>query len=81
MGWNIIAECFREDGKQSTITLGTITRLAGSTLRKTSESFKRYWTRSRHPRTREPRTRISRHTLWTSMVRCDSERNRASLAR
>jgi hypothetical protein len=25
--------------------------------------------------------RIFRQTLWTSMVRCDSERNRASFAR
>jgi hypothetical protein len=28
-----------------------------------------------------PVTRIFRQTLWTSMVRCDSERNRASFAR
>ena len=31
MRWNIIVECVGEDGKQSTITLGTIERLAGST--------------------------------------------------
>jgi hypothetical protein len=31
MRWNIIVECFGEDGKQSTITLGTVERLAGST--------------------------------------------------
>ena len=37
MRWNIIVECVGEDGKQSTITLGTIERLAG--LRKTSESI------------------------------------------
>ena len=35
MRWNIIVECVGEDGEQSTITLGTIERLAG--LRKTSE--------------------------------------------
>ena len=34
MRWNIIVECVKEDGEQSTITLGTIERLAG--LRKTS---------------------------------------------
>jgi hypothetical protein len=31
MRWNIIVECVGEDGKQSTITLGTIERLVGST--------------------------------------------------
>jgi hypothetical protein len=31
MRWNIIVECVGEDGKQSTITLGTVERLAGST--------------------------------------------------
>ena len=31
MRWNIIVECVGEDGKQSTISLGTIQRLAGST--------------------------------------------------
>ena len=31
MRWNIIVKCVGEDGKQSTITLGTIERLAGST--------------------------------------------------
>jgi len=31
MRWNIIVECVGEDGKRSTITLGTIERLAGST--------------------------------------------------
>jgi len=31
MRWNIIVECVGEYGKQSTITLGTIERLAGST--------------------------------------------------
>ena len=31
MRWNIIVECVREDGKQSTITLSTIERLAGRT--------------------------------------------------
>jgi len=31
MRWNIILECVGEDGGQSTITLGTIERLAGST--------------------------------------------------
>jgi hypothetical protein len=31
MRWNIILECVGKDGKQSTITLGTIERLAGST--------------------------------------------------
>jgi len=31
MRWNIILECVGEDGKQSTITLGTIERLAGRT--------------------------------------------------
>jgi hypothetical protein len=31
MRWNIIAECVGEDGKQSTVTLGTIERLARST--------------------------------------------------
>jgi hypothetical protein len=31
MRWNIILECIGEDGEQSTITLGTIERLAGST--------------------------------------------------
>jgi hypothetical protein len=34
MRWNIIVECVEEDGKQSTITLGTIERLAGSTTAK-----------------------------------------------
>jgi hypothetical protein len=34
MRWNIIVECVGEDGKQSTITLGTIERLAGSTTAK-----------------------------------------------
>jgi len=29
--WNIIVECVGEDGKQSTIALGTVERLAGST--------------------------------------------------
>src|ERR1700730_14429073 len=31
MRWNIIVECVGEDGQQSTITLGTIERLAAST--------------------------------------------------
>ena len=31
MRWNIILECVGKDGKQSTITLGAIERLAGST--------------------------------------------------
>ena len=31
MRWNIIVKCVGEDGKQSTITLGTIERLAEST--------------------------------------------------
>ena len=31
MRWNIIVECVGEDGKQSTITLGTVERLAEST--------------------------------------------------
>jgi hypothetical protein len=31
MRWNIIVECVGEDGKQSTITLGAVERLAGST--------------------------------------------------
>ena len=31
MRWNIIVECVGEDGRQSTITLGTVERLAGST--------------------------------------------------
>jgi hypothetical protein len=31
MRWNIILECIGEDGEQSTISLGTIERLAGST--------------------------------------------------
>ena len=31
MRWNIIVECVGEDGKRSTITLGTIERLAAST--------------------------------------------------
>ena len=31
MRWNIIVECVGEDGKRSTITLGTIERVAGST--------------------------------------------------
>jgi hypothetical protein len=31
MRWNIIVECVGEDRKRSTITLGTIERLAGST--------------------------------------------------
>src|SRR5260370_9962831 len=31
MRWNIIVQCVGEDGKQSTITLGTTERLAGST--------------------------------------------------
>jgi len=31
MRWNIILECVGEDGKRSTIALGTIERLAGST--------------------------------------------------
>ena len=31
MRWNITVECVGEDGKRSTITLGTIERLAGST--------------------------------------------------
>jgi hypothetical protein len=31
MRWNIIVECVGEYGKQSTITLGTIERLPGST--------------------------------------------------
>jgi hypothetical protein len=31
MRWNIIVECVGEDGKQSTITLGTVERVAGST--------------------------------------------------
>jgi hypothetical protein len=31
MRWNIIVESVGEDGKQATITLGTIERLAGST--------------------------------------------------
>src|SRR5580700_9242549 len=31
MRWNIIVECVGEDGQQSTITLGTVERLAGST--------------------------------------------------
>jgi hypothetical protein len=31
MRWNIIVECIGEDGKQSTNTLGTVERLAGST--------------------------------------------------
>jgi hypothetical protein len=39
MRWNIIVQCVGEDGKQSTITLGTIERLAGSTTAKTSESI------------------------------------------
>jgi hypothetical protein len=34
MRWNIKVECVGEDGKQSTITLGTIERLAGSTTAK-----------------------------------------------
>jgi hypothetical protein len=32
MRWNIIVECVGKDGKQSKITLGTIERLAGSTI-------------------------------------------------
>jgi hypothetical protein len=31
MRWNIIVECVGEDRNRSTITLGTIERLAGST--------------------------------------------------
>jgi hypothetical protein len=31
MRWNIIVECVGEDGQRSTITLGTIERLAAST--------------------------------------------------
>jgi hypothetical protein len=31
MRWNIIVECVGEDGKQSTIALGTVERLAEST--------------------------------------------------
>ena len=31
MRWNIIVECVGEDDKQSTITLGTVERLAEST--------------------------------------------------
>ena len=31
MRWNIIVKCVGEDGKHSTITLGTIERLAGNT--------------------------------------------------
>jgi hypothetical protein len=31
MRWNIIVECVGEDGKQSTITLGTVERLAEGT--------------------------------------------------
>ena len=31
MRWNIVVECVGEDGKQPTIILGTIERLAGST--------------------------------------------------
>ena len=31
MRWNIIVECVGEDGRQSTITLGTVERLAEST--------------------------------------------------
>ena len=31
MRWNIIVECFGEDGRQSTTTLGTVERLAEST--------------------------------------------------
>src|ERR1700746_1718097 len=31
MHWNIILECIGEDGKRSTITLGTIERPGGST--------------------------------------------------
>ena len=31
MRWNIIAKCVGDDGEQSTIALGTIERLAGST--------------------------------------------------
>jgi hypothetical protein len=36
MRWNIIVECVGEDGKRSTITLGTVERLAAST---TAESL------------------------------------------
>ena len=35
MRWSIIVECVGEYGKQSTITLGTIERLAGSTTAET----------------------------------------------
>jgi hypothetical protein len=35
MRWNIIVECVGEDGKRSTIKLGTIERLAGSTTAET----------------------------------------------
>ena len=38
MRWNIIVECVGEDGQRSTITLGTIERLAAST---TAERFGR----------------------------------------
>jgi hypothetical protein len=31
MRWNIIVECVGEEGKRSTITLGTIERVAGRT--------------------------------------------------
>jgi hypothetical protein len=31
MRWNVIVECVGEDGKRSTITLGSIERLAAST--------------------------------------------------
>ena len=47
MRWNIIVECVGEDGKQSTITLGTIERLAGSTTAETSESIFRNRSRLR----------------------------------
>ena len=36
MRWNIIVECVGEDGHRSTITVGTIERLAAST---TAESL------------------------------------------
>jgi len=39
MRWNIIVESVGEDGKQSTVTLGTIERLAGSTTTENLGAF------------------------------------------
>jgi hypothetical protein len=47
MRWNIIVECVGEDSKQSTITLGTFERLAGSTTAENLGSIRRNRSRLR----------------------------------